>query len=349
MPNLQQLASAMRWLAAAALAIGFAMPGRAAPPPPQNVVIAYQPLVAVPEGAMKQQKWFDEAVGVPVEWKNFSSGADVNTAFAAGAVDFGLVGLPVFVSGLAQGIPYRLITIFDIPGTADALAARQGSGIKTVADLKGKRIGVPFGSGADYMLQGVLKENGLSADDVTLVNLQPQPIVAAWSTGQIDAAQIWAPILTKLMSNGGTLLTDDGEMAKKGYFAGDVAVVSNRFAEQHPDLVQRWVEQNLRAVDWVNANGPGAYAAMMKEYELTAAELKDGALPPATRFPDRQEQLDNHWMGGGNQAGLIASSERIGKFLQASGLIEKAPTREQLAAGIDARFLRQANVPPAPK
>lgn len=349
MPSLQQLPSIKRWLAAAALAIGFAAPGYAAAPPLQNVVIAYQPLVAVPEGAMKQQKWFEEAAGVPVEWKNFSSGADVNTAFAASAVDFGLVGLPVFVSGLAQGIPYRLITIFDIPGTADALAARQGSGVKTVADLKGKRIGVPFGSGADYMLQGVLKENGLSADDVTLVNLQPQPIVAAWSTGQIDAAQIWAPILTKLMSSGGTLLTDDGEMARKGYFAGDVAVVSNRFAEQHPDLVQRWVEQNLRAVSWVNANGPGAYAAMMKEYELTAVELKDGALPPATRFPDRQEQLSDHWMGGGDQAGLIDSSERIGHFLQTSGLIDKAPTREQLAAGIDARFLQKANVPPAPK
>ena len=347
MPSLQQLPLVRRWLATTILAIGFAAPGRAAPP--QRVVIAYQPLVAVPEGAMKQQKWFDDAAGVPVEWKNFSSGADVNTAFAAGAVDFGLVGLPVFVSGLAQGIPYRLITIFDIPGTADALAAQQGSGVKTVADLKGKRIGVPFGSGADYMLQGVLKENGLSADDVTLVNLQPQPIVAAWSTGQIAAAQIWAPILTKLMSSGGTMLTDDGEMAKKGYFAGDVAVVSNRFAEQHPDLVQRWVEQNLRAVDWVNANGPGAYAAMMKEYELTASELKDGALPPATRFPDRGEQLSDHWMGGGSQAGLIDSSERIGTFLQASGLIEKAPTREQLAVGIDARFLQQANVPPAPK
>ena len=328
------------------VAAGLAASARAASPP-QSVTIAYQPLVAVPEGAMKQAGWFTQAAGVPVAWKNFSSGADVNTAFAAGAVDFGLVGLPVFVSGLAQGIPYRLITIFDIPGTADGLVVRPG--IKTMADLKGKRIGVPFGSGADYMLQGVLKENGLSPDDVTLVNLQPQPIVAAWTTGQIDAAQIWAPILSKLTATGGTLLTDDGEMAKKGYFAGDVAVVSNAFAEQHPDVVQHWVEQNLRAVAWVNANGPGAYAAMMKEYELTPAELKEGALPPATRFPDRAEQLSPHWMGNGDQAGLIDSCERIGQFLQASSLIEKAPTRAQLAAGIDARFLQQASVAAAPK
>ncbi len=347
MSRLHQLQFTRRWLGAVLLAGGLAGPAQAAPP--SSVIIAYQPLVAIPEGAMKQERWLEAAAGVPVEWKNFSSGADVNTAFAAGAVDFGLVGLPVFVSGLAQGIPYRLITIFDIPGTADGLAVRQSSGVKTMADLKGKRIGVPFGSGADYMLQGVLKENGLSSDDVTLVNLQPQPIVAAWTTGQIDAAQIWAPILTKLLSSGGSLLTDDGAMAKKGYFAGDVAVVSNRFAEQHPDMVQHWVDQNLRAVAWVNSNGPGAYAAMMKEYELTAAELKDGALPPATSFPDRAEQLSNLWLGGGTQAGLIDSCERIGKFLQSSGLIGTAPTRQQLTAGIDASFLQHASVAAAPQ
>ena len=344
------LQQATKLLALSAVAASlFVGPAGVAEPKPSSITIAYQPLVAVPEGAMKQRHWYQDAAGVPVEWKNFSSGADVNTAFAAGAVDFGLIGLPVFVSGLAEGIPYRLITIFDIPGSDDGLAVRAGSGIKSFQDLKGKRIGVPFGSGADYMLQGVLKENGLNPDDVNLVNLQPQPIVAAWSTGQIDAAQIWAPILTKLMETGGTLLTDDAEMAKKGYFAGDVAVVSSKFARQHPDLVETWVEQNQRAVDWVNANGPGAYAAMMKEYELNDAELKAGVLSPAISFPNRAEQLTDQWMGGGDKAGLIDSCVRIGQFLQSSRLIDKAPTRDQLAAGIDANFLQQAVVPPAPK
>ena len=310
---------------------------------PDVITMAYQPLVAVPEGAMKQKHWFEDAAGVPVTWQNFSSGGDVNTAFAAGAVDFGLVGLPVFVSGLAQHIPYKLIAIFDIPGTADGLVVRKDAGIKTIQDLKGKRIGVPLGSGADYMLQAVLKENGLAADDVIPVNLQPQPIVAAWSTGQIDAALIWAPILTRLLDEGGTMLANDGEMAKKGYFAGDVAVVSNRFAERYPGLVRIWVEQNLRAVAWVNANGPGAYDAMMKEYELTPQQLRDGALPLATTFPDRDTQLSEAWLGHGAK-GMIDSAKRIGQFLEKNKLIAQAPTAEQLAEGIDASFLEQAQV-----
>jgi taurine transport system substrate-binding protein len=313
----------------------------------QQVTIAYQPLVAIPQGAMKQQKWFEDAAKMPVEWKNFSSGADVNTAFAAGAVDIGLVGLPAFVSGVAQGIPYKLIMLYDIPGAMSGLAVQKDSGVKTVADLKGKRIGVPFGSGADYMLQGALKENGLTPDDVTLVNLQPQPIVAAWSTGQIDAAYIWAPILTTLLEQGGSLVTTDGEMAKKGYFAGDVGLVSDKFAAEHPDLVQAWVEQNLRAVDWVNGNKPGAYDAMMKEFELTPEQLKMAALPPAATFPTRDEQLADQWFGA-DAKGIIEASTRIGAFLNGNKLISQAPTAEQLAQRTDASFLKNAKAPAAP-
>ena len=315
---------------------------------PEKVVVANQPLVATPLGAMKEQGWFERAAGVPVEWGNFSSGADVNTAFIAGAVDIGLVGLPVFVSGLAQGVPYRLISLLDIPGTADGLAVRNDAGIETIADVKGKRIGVPFGSGADYMLQGALKVNGLSSDDVTLINLQPQPIVAAWATKQIDAAFIWAPILTTLLEQDGKLIVNDGEMAKKGYFAGDVAIVSDKFAKQYPEVVQAWVNQNLRAVNWVNANGPGAYQSMMKEYELTPDQLKAGALPPATSFPTKEVQLSDQWMGN-NADALIKSSMQIGDFLVANKMIAKAPTKEQLSKGIDSSFLEKAAVPAAPQ
>ncbi len=312
-----------------------------------QVNIAYQPLVTIPQGAMKNQKWFEDATKTSVEWKNFSSGGDVNTAFAAGAVDIGLVGLPAFVSGVAQGIPYKLIMLYDIPGTMSGLVVREGTGIKSVADLKGKRVGVPFGSGSDYLLQGALDANGLTSDDVTLVNLQPQPIVAAWTTGQIDAAYIWAPILTQLIEQNGSLILNDGEMADKGYFAGDVAVVSDKFAAEHPDLVQAWVEQNLRAVNWVNSDDQAALDAMMKEYELTADQLKQAALPPAAVFPGRDEQLTDLWFGNGAK-GIIGSSTRIGEFLKANKLITTAPTEAQLTERVDPGFLEKATTPKAP-
>jgi len=310
-----------------------------------DVRIAYQPLVAIPQGAMKREGWYEEATGANVEWGNFSSGGDVNTAFAAGAIDIGLVGLPVFVSGIAQGIPYRLIMLYDVPGSMSGLAVQKDSGIEAIADLEGKRIGVPFGSGADYMLQAALKENGVSPDDVTLVNLQPQPIVAAWSTGQIDAAYIWSPILTELMAQDGKLILNDSDLAKLGYFAGDVGLVTDSFATGHPDLVTGWVEQNLRAVNWVNDNGAGAYDSMMAEYELTPDQFRDTALPPATSFPDLETLTSDQWFG--NDAETIKkASLRIGEFLANNKLIARAPTPDEIANAIDASFLETAKVPP---
>lgn len=335
-----------RYLGAAIIAGGLVGP---APVLAQDSVrIGYQPLVTIPQGAMKHEKWFEEATGAKVEWLNFSSGGDVNTAFAAGELDIALVGLPAYVSGVAQGIPYKLIMLYDVPGTMSGLVVQPDSGIASFEDLKGKRIGVPFGSGTDYMLQGALDAHGVADNEVTLVNLQPQPIVAAWATRQIDAAYIWAPILTELEAQGGTLLTDDGEMAKLGYFAGDIGLVSNRFAEEHPEIVQAWVEQNLRAVDWFNANGPGAYDAMMAEYELTPEQFKLVTLPPAVVYPTRDDQLDAQWFGDGAKA-MVESSVRIGEFLKANKLITEAPTLEQLTAATDASFLENAKVPAAPQ
>lgn len=336
----------LRLAASAVVALGIS--GVAPVSAQDSVRIAYQPLVAIPQGAMKHEKWFEDAAQKPVEWLNFSSGGDVNTAFAAGEVDIGLVGLPAYVSGVAQGIPYKLIMLYDIPGTMSGLAVQADSGITKVEELKGKRVGVTFGSGADYMLQGALAEHGLSADDVTLVNLQPQPIVAAWSTKQIDAAYIWAPILTELQAQGGKLIIDDGEMAKKGYFAGDVALVSNKFAEEHPDLVKIWVEQNLRAVNWFNANGPGAYDAMKAEYQITDEQLPMIALPPAVVYPTKDDLLTDQWFGSGAKS-MVESSVRIGEFLKANKLITEAPTAEQLTAATDAGFLEKAEVPAAPQ
>jgi taurine transport system substrate-binding protein len=198
------------------------------------------------------------------------------------------------------------------------------------------------------MLQGALAENDLSADDVTLVNLQPQPIVAAWATKQIDAAYIWAPILTELEAQGGKLIINDGEMAKMGYFAGDVGLVSNEFAEQHPEIVQAWVEQNLRAVDWFNANGPGAYDAMMAEYELKPEQFELVTLPPAVVYPTRKDQLADQWFGSGAKS-MVEASVRIGEFLKSNKLITQAPTAEQLTAATDASFLENAQVPAAPQ
>ena len=80
-------------------------------------------------------------------------------------------------------------------GQAEALVARNGSGIEKVADLVGKKVAVPFVSTTHYSLLAALKHWGVDPQAVEILNLRPPEIAAAWQRGDIDAAYVWDPAL----------------------------------------------------------------------------------------------------------------------------------------------------------
>jgi taurine transport system substrate-binding protein len=174
-----------------------------------TVRIAYQ---ADPRGdlVIKNSKWLEEALpDYNIKWTKFDSGADINTAFIAKQVDFGSLGSSPVARGLSAplNIPYSVAFVLEVAGDNEALVARNGSGIESIADLKGKRVATPFASTAHYSLLAALAQNGVSAGDVQLVDLQPQAILAAWERGDIAAAYSWLPTLDQLEKNGKVLIT----------------------------------------------------------------------------------------------------------------------------------------------
>ena len=130
-----------------------------------TIRIGYQ---TFPSGDLivKNNKWLEEALpDYNIKWVKFDSGADVNTAFIAKELDFGALGSSPVARGLSAplNIPYQVAFVLDVAGDNEALVARNGSGINTIADLRGKRIGTPFASTAHYSLLAALAQNGLSA------------------------------------------------------------------------------------------------------------------------------------------------------------------------------------------
>ena len=85
-----------------------------------------------------------------------------------------------------------------------------------------------------------VQQAGVAESDVTLVDLEPTDILAAWTRGDIDAAYVWSPTLDELRSSGGTVLATSKELAEAGYPTYDLAVVSNDFRQKHPAAVQTW-------------------------------------------------------------------------------------------------------------
>lgn len=255
---------------------------------------------------VKQNRWLETALPeYNIKWTRFDSGADINTAFIARELDFGALGSSPFARGLSAplNIPYRVAFILDVAGDNEALVASNRSGVTTVAGLKGKRVGTPFASTAHYSLLAALAQNGLSAKDVQLVDLQPQAALAAFDRGDVDAVYTWLPTVDQVRKNGRDLITSR-QLAQGSKPTLDLAAVSNAFADAHPEVVDVWRQQQARALRLIHDDPGTAAKAIGAESGLSAQEvagqLKQGIyLTPA-------EVASPNWLGEQGKPGHIA-------------------------------------------
>jgi taurine transport system substrate-binding protein len=280
-----------------------------------TIRIGYQ---TFPSGDLivKNNKWLEEALpDYNIKWVKFDSGADVNTAFIAKELDFGALGSSPVARGLSAplNIPYSVAFVLDVAGDNEALIARNAANINTIADLRGKRIATPFASTAHYSLLAALAQNNLTPKDVQLIDLQQQAILAAWDRGDIDAAYTWLPTLDDLRKTGKDLITSR-QLAKDGKPTLDLAAVSNEFAKAHPEVVDKWRQQEARALTTIKDDPAAAAKAIAAEIGLTpdvvAGQLKQGVyLTP--------EQLTSpEWLGTeGAPGNLAANLESASQFL----------------------------------
>ncbi len=280
-----------------------------------TIRIGYQ---TFPSGDLivKNNKWLEEALpDYNIKWTKFDSGADVNTAFIAKELDFGALGSSPVARGLSAplNIPYKVAFILDVAGDNEALVARNGSGINTVAELRGKRIGTPFASTAHYSLLAALAQNGLSANDVQLVDLQPQAALAAFDRGDVDAVYTWLPTLDQVRKNGKDLITSR-QLAKDGKPTLDLAAVSDEFADAHPEVVDIWRQQEARALNLIHEDPAAAAKAIAAENGLSPDEVA-GQLKQAV-FPTPAEVASPEWLGSDGKPGnLAANLQSASQFL----------------------------------
>ena len=280
-----------------------------------TIRIGYQ---TFPSGdlVVKNNKWLEEALpDYNIKWTKFDSGADVNTAFIAKELDFGALGSSPVARGLSAplNIPYRVAFILDVAGDNEALVARNGSGINTVAELRGKRIGTPFASTAHYSLLAALAQNSLSANDVQLVDLQPQAALAAFDRGDVDAVYTWLPTLDQVRKNGRDLITSR-QLATDGKPTLDLAAVSDEFADAHPEVVDIWRQQEARALNLIHEDPAAAAKAIAAENGLSPDEVA-GQLKQAV-FPTPAEVASPEWLGSeGKPGNLAANLQSASQFL----------------------------------
>jgi sulfonate transport system substrate-binding protein len=221
------------WIALALMAaIVVVGPARAAD---KVVRIAHQKLSTL--ALLKSTGRLEEklkTLGYTVTWTEFPAGPQLLEGLNVGAVDFGHTGEapPVFAQAAGAGLVY--VGYEPSSPASEAILVPANSPIKSVADLKGKRVALNKGSNVHYLLVRALEQAGLQYSDITPVFLAPADARAAFVAGSIDAWVIWEPFRAAAEATAGARTLEDG--------AGLVAnhefyLASKKFATDNPQAV----------------------------------------------------------------------------------------------------------------
>ena len=152
-----------------------------------------------------------------IQWQEFTSGPPLLEALNAGSIHVGGVGnTPPLFAAAAKG-QFKVVQGATYGGTGDAIVVPKGSTIKSVAELKGKKVAVAEGSSANYHLLAQLQKAGLKYTDVDVQNLQPADALAAFTSGHLDAWAIWEPFTSQAEQEAGAKVLTTGEGLVNGY------------------------------------------------------------------------------------------------------------------------------------
>ena len=198
-------------------------------------------------------------LGVNVTWTEFNAGPVQLEALNVGAIDFGDVGEapPIFAQAAGAPLVYAGATV--PRPRLEAIIVPKGSPIKTVVDLKGKRVAYNKGSNVQYFLVKLLEKNGLKYSDVQSVFLPPADARAAFEKGAVDAWIIWDPFLASAQKTlDAQLLADATGVAKnRGYY-----FTSREFATHNNDVLHIAIEEINHIDTWIAKNKAAAAAEL---------------------------------------------------------------------------------------
>ncbi|MGY2281042.1 ABC transporter substrate-binding protein [Pseudomonas monsensis] len=202
---------------------------------------------------LRDQQIFEKAFadqGIKIQWSFFKgAGPVINEAFANGQVDLAYLGDLAAIIGKSNGLDTRLLSA-SARGVKQYLGVVPGSGIKTLQDLKGKRVAIFRGTATQLSFDAALASVGLSEKDVKVINLDFNAAVAALAAKQIDAS--WGSSgLTALQAKGLAELPLNTKDLGGAGSVQSVLVGTGKFVDGHPEAVAKLLKAQQQAVEWL--------------------------------------------------------------------------------------------------
>jgi sulfonate transport system substrate-binding protein len=244
-----------------------------------------------------------------VNWSDFTSGPPMLQAMASGSVDIGGVGdaPPVFAASGGEAV--EIVGARQTNGDQDALLVPKGSPITSISQLKGKKIAYASGSSGNYNLLTVLNKASLTTKDVNLVNLQPADALAAFTSGSVEAWDVWPPYVQQVVAQNGAKVIATGSAYGNPY-SFEVASKSAVADPEKAAAIKAYLTILNKGYVWTATHPAQWAAAWAKATGLplsvmqTAAKI-DGTTPVA--ITDDTTAAENKLVEQFFAAGLIPS------------------------------------------
>lgn len=218
----------------------------------------------------RQQGLIEKALlpkGIGVEWVEFTAGPPLVEALNAGSIDAGWTGDAPPIFGQSAGAAIVYVAALPPNGKGEAIFVKPGSAVRSVAGLKGRKVGVGKGTSAHNLLVAALEKAGIPFSEITPVYLSPADAAAAFASDQIDAWAVWDPFfaIAETRFQPRVLARSSEVLDVNTYF-----LANKTFAAEHPDVLNGTVAALAEAAKWADANRPLVAEAL---HEVTGVPL----------------------------------------------------------------------------
>ncbi|AMO96398.1 ABC transporter, substrate-binding, aliphatic sulfonates family protein [Collimonas fungivorans] len=277
---------------------------------PEQIRIGFQKS-AVNLVVLKQRSTLEQRFkNSKIVWLEFPAGPQLLEALSAGSLDFGLTGdgPPVFAQAANKDLLY--VGAEPPKPESSALLVQPASDIRTLADLKGKRIALQKGSSAQFLLVRAVKKAGLAWTDIQPVYLAPADARAAFERGSVDAWAIWDPYYgaAELSFKPRVLSTGSGLSNNNSFY-----LAARGFAENYPGTVLNLLDELTKADRYVQQN--------RKEVAQLIADVSGLNLATVHLFLSRRP---NPSPTAVLSPALVADQQRVADSFKELGLIPRA-------------------------
>ena len=288
---------ARRAAAAAPLAV---RPSEPSAPDPITLNLAYMPNYGALWAVMSAEKngYFAEE-GITVNMVPFDAGPAEIAAMEGGSIDVAYIGHgahKLCSSGQAS------ILLIQHLGNADCVIGLKSHGVESIADLKGKTVAYAPASSSEIILKLALEANGMTMDDIKGYAMEASNMVAAASSGSVDAIATWSPAslqILDILGDDGVKLCGNVDYAENSVSPGSW-VVNPKYAESHQEELVRFLRAMYKGMD---------YGSKSDNYDQVAQWCAD--LIGADKDSLYQQRGDGYWYNSSEVADMVASGEMM--------------------------------------